>query len=131
MRDRPLRPCMGKDEGAGAVGRLGVAGRDTGLADGGGLLVAGHAADRNGRAEQARLAETARTIDDFGTSGARNVEQAEKRIIPPAGDDIHQRRARSEEPTSELQSLMRTSYAVFCLKKKKETTNTRTPALNQ
>src|SRR3546814_3399444 len=31
--------------------------------------------------------------------------------------------ARSEEHTSELQSLMRNSYAVFCLKKKK-TTNT-------
>src|SRR3546814_7081353 len=29
--------------------------------------------------------------------------------------------ARSEEHTSELQSLMRTSYAVFCLKKKKRT----------
>src|SRR3546814_9586123 len=29
---------------------------------------------------------------------------------------------RSEEHTSELQSLMRTSYAVFCLKKKKEAT---------
>src|SRR3546814_6936160 len=28
------------------------------------------------------------------------------------------RRARSEEHTSELQSLMRISYAVFCLKKK-------------
>src|SRR3546814_2794513 len=28
---------------------------------------------------------------------------------------------RSEEHTSELQSLMRTSYAVFCLKKKKNT----------
>src|SRR3546814_9029916 len=28
-------------------------------------------------------------------------------------------RNRSEEHTSELQSLMRTSYAVFCLKKKK------------
>src|SRR3546814_2372336 len=27
---------------------------------------------------------------------------------------------RSEEPTSELQSLMRISYAVFCLKKKNE-----------
>src|SRR3546814_4398103 len=27
---------------------------------------------------------------------------------------------RSEEHTSELQSLMRTSYAVFCLKKKKD-----------
>src|SRR3546814_3191121 len=30
---------------------------------------------------------------------------------------------RSEEHTSELQSLMRISYAVFCLKKKKHTTN--------
>src|SRR3546814_6370117 len=30
---------------------------------------------------------------------------------------------RSEEHTSELQSLMRTSYAVFCLKKKKTLTN--------
>src|SRR3546814_10703886 len=29
-------------------------------------------------------------------------------------------RTRSEEHTSELQSLMRISYAVFCLKKKKE-----------
>src|SRR3546814_10770500 len=29
--------------------------------------------------------------------------------------------ARSEEHTSELQSLMRISYAVFCLKKKKST----------
>src|SRR3546814_4755951 len=29
---------------------------------------------------------------------------------------------RSEEHTSELQSLMRTSYAVFCLKKKKNIT---------
>src|SRR3546814_4674920 len=29
-------------------------------------------------------------------------------------------RLRSEEHTSELQSLMRISYAVFCLKKKKE-----------
>src|SRR3546814_1343250 len=28
---------------------------------------------------------------------------------------------RSEEPTSELQSLMRTSYAVFCLNKQKHT----------
>src|SRR3546814_4463351 len=30
-------------------------------------------------------------------------------------------RARSEEHTSELQSLMRISYAVFCLKKQKKT----------
>src|SRR3546814_6814962 len=32
---------------------------------------------------------------------------------------------RSEEHTSELQSLMRISYAVFCLKKKKYTNNIR------
>src|SRR3546814_6106585 len=32
---------------------------------------------------------------------------------------------RSEEHTSELQSLMRISYAVFCLKKKKDNNNTR------
>src|SRR3546814_2736769 len=31
-----------------------------------------------------------------------------------------QAQARSEEHTSELQSLMRISYAVFCLKKKKQ-----------
>src|SRR3546814_14227424 len=40
------------------------------------------------------------------------------------GDDQHERggdarTGRSEEHTSELQSLMRISYAVFCLKKKK------------
>src|SRR3546814_7630341 len=32
---------------------------------------------------------------------------------------LHHRSGRSEEHTSELQSLMRISYAVFCLKKKK------------
>src|SRR3546814_2939505 len=36
-----------------------------------------------------------------------------------AGDAALQPQARSEEHTSELQSLMRISYAVFCLKKKK------------
>src|SRR3546814_5196769 len=34
--------------------------------------------------------------------------------------DNRWRHRRSEEHTSELQSLMRTSYAVFCLKKKKK-----------
>src|SRR3546814_9273239 len=33
--------------------------------------------------------------------------------------DVLEQRRRSEEHTSELQSLMRISYAVFCLKKKK------------
>src|SRR3546814_1831603 len=37
---------------------------------------------------------------------------------------------RSEEHTSELQSLMRISYAVFCLKKKNLGTNDTTPETN-
>src|SRR3546814_5267031 len=37
-------------------------------------------------------------------------------------NEKHQGQARSEEHTSELQSLMRSSYAVFCLKKKKHET---------
>src|SRR3546814_8450022 len=36
-----------------------------------------------------------------------------------------EQRLRSEENTSELQSLMRNSYAVFCLKQKKQTQNSR------
>src|SRR3546814_7943594 len=38
--------------------------------------------------------------------------------------DPHSMKHRSEEHTSELQSLMRISYAVFCLKKKKTKTQT-------
>src|SRR3546814_10285802 len=44
-------------------------------------------------------------------------------ILPPAAVLEARARERSEEHTSELQSLMRTSYAVFCLKKKKENNN--------
>src|SRR3546814_4524739 len=36
------------------------------------------------------------------------------------GGQRRQAQQRSEEHTSELQSLMRNSYAVFCLKKKKQ-----------
>src|SRR3546814_5209995 len=39
----------------------------------------------------------------------------------PACPEHSLKRIRSEEHTSELQSLMRNSYAVFCLKKKKNT----------
>src|SRR3546814_10738122 len=44
-------------------------------------------------------------------------------VLPSEPARRRQRDARSEEHTSELQSLMRISYAVFCLKKIK-TTNT-------
>src|SRR3546814_6354552 len=42
------------------------------------------------------------------------------------GISCAERRLRSEEHTSELQSLMRISYAVFCLKKKNRPQNTQT-----
>src|SRR3546814_8639655 len=45
------------------------------------------------------------------------LEGQKTRGWSPFGD--HDDKRRSEEHTSELQSLMRISYAVFCLKKKK------------
>src|SRR3546814_1696784 len=39
--------------------------------------------------------------------------------VPEPGQALRRGPRRSEEHTSELQSLMRISYAVFCLKKKK------------
>src|SRR3546814_10102351 len=46
--------------------------------------------------------------------------KARRRILLP---DRTPRGCRSEEHTSELQSLMRSQYAVFCLKKTKQLTN--------
>src|SRR3546814_8467615 len=40
---------------------------------------------------------------------------------PPSAKVVPTAKMRSEEHTSELQSLMRISYAVFCLKKKTKT----------
>src|SRR3546814_9309827 len=42
------------------------------------------------------------------------------KVAPPGSTVELAIKTRSEEHTSELQSLMRTSYAVFCLKKKKK-----------
>src|SRR3546814_3012984 len=49
--------------------------------------------------------------------------------FPDAAQDGRLAVRRSEEHTSELQSLMRISYAVFCLKKKKPTNIRRTATL--
>src|SRR3546814_9892082 len=67
--------------------------------------------------------------------GHRSLECASSRKACRAGGDnpsksegrrethccLSRSRLRSEEHTSELQSLMRSSYAVFCLKKKNKT----------
>src|SRR3546814_7464771 len=53
-------------------------------------------------------------------------ERLSRKINVFLQEDTWKAGARSEEHTSELQSLMRISYAVFCLKKKKETKKTQT-----
>src|SRR3546814_1841840 len=54
------------------------------------------------------------TLAAFGFRCFVHHADASTALIAPTTD-------RSEEHTSELQSLMRISYAVFCLKKKKKT----------
>src|SRR3546814_7881042 len=56
------------------------------------------------------------------------------RVVHHGGHDHRDRRQlgiRSEEHTSELQSLMRISYAVFCLKKKRKKKKKRRKKHNQ
>src|SRR3546814_1328439 len=60
---------------------------------------------------------TPERLYDYAKSAA---DRGLKVIIAGAGGAAH----RSEEHTSELQSLMRISYAVFCLKKKNKNTLT-------
>src|SRR3546814_6876378 len=62
----------------------------------------------------------------FGKYRAPRQDMVQARRGPPESVPLCERRsrkgaARSEEHTSELQSLMRISYAVFCLKKKQDT----------
>src|SRR3546814_11234031 len=53
-----------------------------------------------------------------GRPRAEPVDRHPARLDPPPGEPDGGAGGRSEEHTSELQSLMRISYAVFCLKKK-------------
>src|SRR3546814_5260937 len=78
--------------------------------------------DRDGRrpaaAVAAALHRRARgAANTFSGAGGRDGIPDRARGAP------RHRRPRSEEHTSELQSLMRISYAVFCLKKKKKNSN--------
>src|SRR3546814_1319859 len=57
-------------------------------------------------------------LTDVGRAYNRLKAQGVK-LMATLGEHENDRMTRSEEHTSELQSLMRISYAVFCLKKKK------------
>src|SRR3546814_6307501 len=65
------------------------------------------------RKRDRRLLKLAQRLADV----RRDIDFAGQRRVAGGNDMVE----RSEEHTSELQSLMRTSYAVFCLKKKKIT----------
>src|SRR3546814_7666237 len=76
----------------------------------------------------ASLRETRREyvhVASSSTSMSPTVSRRDTHILPPpqakhpaSGAEASIHPLRSEEHTSELQSLMRISYAVFCLKKK-------------
>src|SRR3546814_2242703 len=58
----------------------------------------------------------------FTSSGKLSRSAVKQDYISGEICDLNLAHSRSEEHTSELQSLMRISYAVFCLKKKKQLT---------
>src|SRR3546814_5086796 len=66
-----------------------------------------------------------RMVTDSLEGTGLNADCLKLEITESALMENAQRSARSEEHTSELQSLMRNSYAVFCLKKKNENQKTR------
>src|SRR3546814_1311577 len=78
------------------------------------------AAQYQGRAVSGSAQRVA--VIDTGGANLGSVRYALERLgVHPVV--VHDADERSEEHTSELQSLMRISYAVFCLKKKKNTYN--------
>src|SRR3546814_3435869 len=84
----------------------------------------------------------ARKLPPAGLAMDRHAHQQIREVLPPleplgeivkaarempafpgrASDELEKRHARSEEHTPELQSLIRISYAVFCLTNKKKET---------
>src|SRR3546814_6821396 len=97
--------CFGKRYDAGNPGEF------PRISHGDGVAVLGKLKDND--------ADDHRTIlpSSRGTKAGGDVLTACQRCDPPE-------KARSEEHTSELQSLMRISYAVFCLKKQRTHQNT-------
>src|SRR3546814_8024955 len=72
-------------------------------------------AARRGRSDRTGVARSR----DIGRSESGDAVPYRARDREASGSAVRLLKDRSEEHTSELQSLMRISYAVFCLKKKK------------
>src|SRR3546814_7164806 len=84
-----------------------------------GAMVAAHAmTDQNGQAGAGGTAsgQDENTGQAFAQPSCHHIQSVAAMAAPSS--DTTAAAVRSEEHTSELQSLMRISYAVFCLKKK-------------
>src|SRR3546814_1369883 len=68
-----------------------------------------------------RLGSSTNVVRSASAEISDGAEDLARRTESQAGT-LEETAARSEEHTSELQSLMRISYAVFCLKKKNKRT---------
>src|SRR3546814_3657294 len=73
-------------------------------------------------AEDWELARRGLIDPEQPTTGFKGLREVEGAAGVEMGDNGRKYFTRSEEHTSELQSLMRNSYAVFCLNKKKYAT---------
>src|SRR3546814_8301259 len=84
------------------------------------------AAEQVDRAPRVDQRDILRGGDDYRAGGLVLLDHRQLHVAGPRRQIEHQYVGitRSEEHTSELQSLMRISYAVFCLKKKPDKTQT-------
>src|SRR3546814_2815886 len=115
----------------------------------GGYQVSGHGPGDDGydeegydESQRAEILETTRTgpsdgtimVDldpDLGDDDDTDEEDDLLMADDEIGEESDDYRERSDENTSELQSLMHISYAVFCLKKKKNKMTKRTKKQNK
>src|SRR3546814_2181506 len=95
--------------------RAGLAGRARARKAAAALIV-----ESLGHAELARIDDLIVNNSDFGMTPLAWLRNFEEAPTTANINGLLERLRRSEEHTSELQSLMRISYAVFCLKKKKK-----------
>src|SRR3546814_3903142 len=83
--------------------------------------------DYQGKEVAGKTAEFTITVKEVAEGVLPEVNAEFAKSLGQAEGDVEKLKAdRSEEHTSELQSLMRISYAVFCLKKKTHKTPTET-----
>src|SRR3546814_2588766 len=75
---------------------------------------------RGFRLDQQWVADQLDAVEDTVEEASFDLAERYELGDEAEGLDISWAPTRSEEHTSELQSLMRISYAVFCLKKKKK-----------